>query len=200
WGGGEWSWRRRLAPAELPAASRHEPDTLAPPSSGPEYVAEVHESIPEVASVPAKATATGWLYQPFASGARPALALTFGGVPSYFSATVDDDVQPAPSVQVPGTEAEALSGPLYVVDEHVTPDRLSVPLNVNATAWLYQPFASGARAGLAPVTVGGVVSILIVTGSLIVCCGSASTEHLKDLPAVSVSIVCVSHPVTFCPE
>src|SRR5215471_12993433 len=91
-----------LALAEFPAASLQEPETLAPPSSGPEYVAEVHEAIPEVASVPAKATATGWLYQPFASGARPALALTFGAVPSYFRPRLAGaETLPALSVQVP---------------------------------------------------------------------------------------------------
>src|SRR5262245_20292193 len=184
-----------LALAELPAASLHEPETPAPPSSGPEYVAEVHEAIPDVASVPAKATATGWLYQPFASGARPGLAFTLGGVPSYLKPKVVVAELPALSVHVPETDAEPLSGPPYVADvQEATPERLSVPENPTPTAWLYQPFESGARAALA-VTVGGVASILMGT-----CrtqhCGDplTTTVHVKVTPAVSGETVWSPHP------
>src|SRR5262245_9146974 len=149
--------------AELPAASLHEPETPAPPSSGPEYVAEVHEAMPEVASVPAKATATGWLYHPFASGGRAALAFTLGGVPSYLRAKLPAaDTLPALSVHVPATDAAPLSGPPYVVDvQEAIPERLSAPEKPTPTAWLYQPFESGARAAALPVTDGAVASRLM---------------------------------------
>ncbi len=41
------------------------------------------------------------------------------------------------------------------------PEVASVPLKPTESEWLYQPFESGARAGVA-VTVGAVLSILIV--------------------------------------
>src|SRR5947207_10380813 len=140
-GGVESYLSPKVPPAELPAASRHEPDAEPEPSSGPEYVAELHESIPEVASVPAKATATGWLYHPLESGARPALAFTLGPVPSYFSPRpAGAETFPALSVHVPATEAEPLSGPPYVADvQEAIPERLSVPEKLTPTAWLYQP-------------------------------------------------------------
>ena len=50
--------------------------------SGPEYVALVQPSMPEVASTPLKVTVSAWLYQPFASGARPGVAATCGAVAS----------------------------------------------------------------------------------------------------------------------
>src|SRR5262249_22037375 len=151
-GGVESYLRPRLAPAELPAASRHEPETVAPPSSGPEYVAEVHESIPDVASVPANATATGWLYQPFAPGARPARAFTWGGVPSSWRRKrAAAERWRARRVKVRERGAEPLSGPPYVVVVHeAMPERLSLPEKPTPTAWLYQPFESGARAALLP--------------------------------------------------
>ena len=48
----------------FPARSRHVPFTDAVASSGPEYVACVHVSTPEVASVPANVIEKAWLYQP----------------------------------------------------------------------------------------------------------------------------------------
>jgi hypothetical protein len=43
-------------------------------------LAEVQAATPAVASVPVKATATGWLYQPFLFARRPGVAVTAGGV------------------------------------------------------------------------------------------------------------------------
>ena len=48
----------------FPARSRHVPFTKAVGSSGPEYVACVQLSRPEVASAPVNAIERVWLYQP----------------------------------------------------------------------------------------------------------------------------------------
>jgi uncharacterized protein (DUF1501 family) len=84
--GGVASYFNANEPAALfPAASTQLPATLAVALSGPEYVALEHVSTPDVASLPPNETATGWLNQPFASGARAALAVTVGGVESYLN-------------------------------------------------------------------------------------------------------------------
>ena len=59
----------------------------------------------------------------------------------------------------PLTDAFSSSGPEYVCGAtHVsTPDVASVPEKVTMSAWLYQPFESGARPGVA-LTVGPVAS------------------------------------------
>src|SRR5581483_10841182 len=111
-GGVESYWSESEAPAELPALSVQLPPTVVPLVSGPLYVVDVHESIPEVASEPVNAIATAWLYQPFASGPRAGAAVTLGGVASYL--IVSDDASltlPATSRQVPPTDAPPLSGP-----------------------------------------------------------------------------------------
>jgi hypothetical protein len=74
--------------AAFPATSVQPPPTDTPLPSGPEYVGEEHEAIPEVASVPEKVTPTAWLYQPFWSGPRAADALTVGGVASRLMSIV----------------------------------------------------------------------------------------------------------------
>ena len=67
-------------------------------------------------------------------------------------------------MQDPDTEAVAVSGPLYVTEvQPAMPDVPSLPLKVIVTGWLYQPFESGARLGVAPETAGGDASLLIVT-------------------------------------
>ncbi len=69
-----------------------------------------------------------------------------------------------------------VSGPLYVVDVHESiPAGASEPPNAIATAWLYQPFASGARAGAA-LTLGGVPSYLIVTDEASLTLPAASRQ------------------------
>lgn len=69
-------------------------------------------------------------------------------------------------MQDPEKDADALSGPPYVVEvQPARPEVASEPLNVIPTGWLYQPFASGPRLGEAPVTLGGVASFLTVTPS-----------------------------------
>jgi hypothetical protein len=95
--------KRNVADASVwfPATSEHWPEALAASESGPEYVvAPVHDAIPDVASLPAKVTPTGFAYQPFASGPRASAALAVGAVASYSSATdADVLVLPAPSRQ-----------------------------------------------------------------------------------------------------
>jgi hypothetical protein len=45
-----------------------------------------------------------------------------------------------------------------MVSQLAIPDTESVPLNVNETGWVYQPWASWGLEGLALVIVGGVAS------------------------------------------
>src|SRR6185437_5139620 len=93
---------------------------------------------------------------------------------------------PATSVQVALTDAEPESGPEYVADVHeLMPDIPSDPDAEYATAWLYQPFASGARASVSVFTVGGVASRLIVTSSRQHCEPLTVTEHVNVTPDVS---------------
>ena len=102
-----------VALALFPALSRQLPATEAEPESGPEYVvAPLQLSMPDTASVPVKATPTGWLYQPFESPARAGDAETLGGVASYWNENVfGAETRPAPLVHVAETEAELESGP-----------------------------------------------------------------------------------------
>ena len=103
-----------------------------------------------------KLTVSEWLYQPFASAGRPAAAVATGAVPSYLRPKALVPLWlPARSLQVPLTEAAALSGPPYVTwvqPPAAMPDVASVPAKATPTGWLNQPFASVGRAGLAPVT------------------------------------------------
>ena len=85
--------------------------------SGPEYAAAgVHAPTPETSpGACANETVSGARYQPFASGARLAAAVTAGADASYCSASEPELVLPARSVQLPGVDAVAESGPLYVL-------------------------------------------------------------------------------------
>jgi hypothetical protein len=96
----------------LPALSLQVPAEAALGPSGPEYdLAALQVSTPEVASVALHAIVTGWLYQPFRSGARSGVAVTLGDVASNLSVKAAEVVFPALSVHAPGTAALALSGP-----------------------------------------------------------------------------------------
>ena len=120
----------------------------------------MHVSIPEVASLPVKPTVSAWLYQPLESGGRDGLApVTCGAVASYMSANARTVVLPATSRQEPLTERLGPSGPEYVCagTQDSTPEVASVPVKLTLSEWLYQPFESGARAGVA-VTCGPVAS------------------------------------------
>ena len=103
------------------------------------------DSIPAVASVPAKLTVSEALYQPFESGARPGVAVVCGAVASYLSPNDVAPVFPARSWQLPTTAASALSGPEYVfcASHEATPAVASVPAKPTETDALYQPFALG---------------------------------------------------------
>ena len=73
----------------------------------------MHEATPDSASEPAQLSVTAWLYQPFASGVRLALAVTAGAVSSNLSGKeIDELVFPALSMHVPVGVAFAESGPL----------------------------------------------------------------------------------------
>jgi hypothetical protein len=72
----------------------------------------VHEATPDSTSDPAQLIVTAWLYHPFASGVRLALAVTAGEVSSNLSGKETDElVFPALSVHVPVGVAFAESGP-----------------------------------------------------------------------------------------
>ncbi len=66
---------------------------------------------------------------------------------------------PARSWQEPRTAASARSGPEYVCGgtQESIPEVASTPLKSTEIAWLYQPFESGARSGVA-LTTGAVAS------------------------------------------
>ena len=119
--------------------------------------------MPEVASAPLHVIVTGCEYQPFASG-RPA------GSPSVDLRRRRVVLQPkrrargVPGVvlQLPGSRGGGAVRPGVARRRAARDPRGRVaPLQVRPTEWLYQPFASGARAGAAPTPVGGSASILI---------------------------------------
>jgi hypothetical protein len=146
----------------LPALSVQVPLRLTLPLSGPGYVIEVQDAIPETESELPHEIVRLWLYQPFASGPRSGAAVATGGVASYL---IDNGggvpALPALSVQPPDELAFLLSGPAYVICglHESMPEAASVPLQLIWTGWLYQPLVSGARFAAA-VTVGGVASYL----------------------------------------
>src|SRR5436190_9146123 len=134
----------------LPAASAHAPPTTADPASGPSYdFAASQLTPPLVASVPANATDSAWLYQPFASATRDGDAVTAGAVASYLNPNEREPRLPAASMQSPETDALAVSGPSYdFAASQVTPSLVaSAPANATESAWLYQSFASASRDG-----------------------------------------------------
>ncbi len=112
--------------------------------------------------MPENATVTGWLYQPAFVGARSGAAVTVGGVASYLSANDAAALTlPALSRHVPLALPEPLSGPEYVAElQDASPEPPSVPWNVTVIGCVYQPFLSGARSTVAPVTLGAWASML----------------------------------------
>ena len=60
--------RPKSSEALFPAKSVQLPWAVALAPSGPAYMSDEHEAIPEVASVPCQSSRTALLYQPFASG------------------------------------------------------------------------------------------------------------------------------------
>src|SRR5689334_17563165 len=121
----------------LPALSRHVPDTLADAASGPPYVATVHDATPEVASVPATLTLTGWLYHPLTSGPRSAeIPVAVGGVASRLTVT---------------------SSRQHCVPETATVQVKVMPAVSELTVWLPQPCGLLEPAGRMNATVTSVV-------------------------------------------
>jgi hypothetical protein len=104
-------------------------DTDADEESGPEYVVEVHEAIPEVASLPEALIPTAWLYQPFESGPRAAeTELSVGGVASFLTVPFAR----ATSEPVPTTQSYDWPEVSDVTSKLLQPDT-SVPATVNVT-------------------------------------------------------------------
>ncbi|MGZ4332862.1 MAG: hypothetical protein ACXVRJ_01125 [Gaiellaceae bacterium] len=152
--------------------------------------------MPEVPSLPVKETLNVWLYQPFESGARAGTAVTpVGGVKSYLIGKEAVPTLPALSVQLPLIDALAESGLEYVCveEQESMPEVESVPEKETATAWLYHPFESADRDGVA-VTDGGVMSTLMVLLTVVVP-PSLVAEHVNVLPVVSNVIVVASQPL-----
>src|SRR6478736_4149499 len=152
--------------------------------------------MPDMLSEPLKETPSGWLYQPFESGTRAGTAVTpVGAVASYSSPNEAAPTLPALSIQLPVTDAVAESGLEYVfaVEQESMPEVASVPEKDTETAWLYQPFASAGRDGVA-VADGGVISTLIVLLTVVVP-PSLVAEHVRVLPVVSDVSVVASQPV-----
>jgi hypothetical protein len=143
--------------------------------------------MPEVASVPVSASATGRLYQPFASGARSSDPDALGGVASYLSVALTASfVLPARSVHEPVTVRPVPSGPAYRGPaQEAMPEVASLPVTPRATGRLYQPFASGSRSS-APVAEGGVASYFkaSVTGALVL---PARSVHVPEREAAASS-------------
>ena len=80
-----------------------------------------------------------------------------------------------------------------------TPDVKSLPENATATAWLYQPLVSAARAGWPPVTTGGVLSRLILTSTDVADEPSSARQNTL-VRGVSVVNVWFAQPVFVASE
>jgi hypothetical protein len=87
-GGLASKWIDTVVEPVLPAPSVQEPVTFASLPSGPPYVPEVQELIPEGPPSPENETATGLVYQPFVSGPLANEALTDGGLESLRTETL----------------------------------------------------------------------------------------------------------------
>src|SRR4051794_31762990 len=98
-------------------------------------------AIPEVASLPAKTTWTGWFHHPPRSGRRSGvIEVMVGAVESYLTAACPLAALPATSRQPPGTSAAGSSGPAYdTLSQLAMPDVASLPPKSIVTAWFHQP-------------------------------------------------------------
>src|SRR6188508_2520441 len=99
------------AAARFPATSMQDPATDAAALPGPPYELWVQLATPDMSSTPVKATRTGWLYQPPASGGRDAApTIALGAVASYWRPNAVRPTFPALSTHVPETAPVRLSG------------------------------------------------------------------------------------------
>jgi hypothetical protein len=73
----------------------HDPVIFASPLSGPLYVAEVQELIPDGPPSPENDAETGLVYQPFESGDRESEPSTEGGLESLATVTLLNVPPPA---------------------------------------------------------------------------------------------------------
>src|SRR6188508_2749592 len=69
------------------------------------------------------------------------------------------------------------------------PEVASVPLQLIATGWLYQPLKSGFREALAVMPVGGVASILIFRVTAVATPSAFAVVHVCVAPPVGPGIV-----------
>src|SRR4029453_9283809 len=83
----------KFRPVTLPATSVQLPLAIAVALSGPPYVLELHEAMPEVTSLPLQSIRPQWLYQPFWSGLRAGVGGVRGGpVPSDLRRKVAEEM------------------------------------------------------------------------------------------------------------
>ena len=144
--------------------------------------------------MPWKVTVTAWLCQPFLSGGRAA-GLNCGAVSSYFSGRFAGAVFPARSRQIPVTVVALVSGPAYVASgsQDSRPEVVSLPSKSTERSWLYQPFESAARDGVAVVP-GAVLSTWNVFETVVVA-AVALRRAGERVPIVSRCNVTALHPV-----
>ncbi len=133
--------------------------------------------------MPWNVTVTAWLCQPLWSGGRAA-GLDCGAVSSYLSGRFAGAVFPARSRQVPLTVVALVSGPAYVASgsHDSRPEVVSLPSKSTERSWLYQPFESAAREGVA--VVAGAVLSTLKGFEIVVVPPSLSAEHVSVVPVV----------------
>lgn len=143
------------------------------------------------------------LYQPVGAGfSGLMLAVIIGGVKSTLMPEIETCAAalPAWSVTTPDLIVWfAPSGTTIGAGQlPATPEPVSVQMNVTTgrpVAMLYQPVAEGFAGLILAVTVGGVVSILMVTGTEVNRPTPLVAEQVIVTPVVSAVWVKASHPV-----
>src|SRR5258708_7282387 len=153
---------------------------------------------PGEGSVTLQLTVTGELvFQPAPFGAGLTVGTMTGGVLSMLIplAVATALTLPAFAVQVPLAD-NPVPSVLSVTGavQLAMPERASVPVNVTGTLVLFQPAPLGAGDAVA-VTVGRVMSILIVADTEAESPAPSTAVHVNVVPAVSVVRVTGSHPV-----
>jgi hypothetical protein len=116
----------------------HDPEIFTSAPSGPPYVPEVQDAIPDGPPSPENDTETGLVYQPSTSGPRANDAVTDGGLESFFTLTLLPMKPPAASVIVHVSVVPAVSSVIVVDPQPVAPetppasyDQLTVTFDLN---------------------------------------------------------------------
>jgi hypothetical protein len=123
--------------------------------------------------------------------------MTSGTVVSYWKRNEDEALLPATSAQLPVSEPELVSGPLYgrFVEHDAIPLVASVPVHDTLNGALYQfGAASYGREAVAVNPVGAVASRLIVT-AFDAAPPTLVALHVYVVPVVSMRTTDVPHPV-----